>query len=290
MHGVSPHLVRAVVLTESAFNPFAVSRVGAQGLMQLMPATATHMGVTDSLDPRQNVFGGTKYLSQLLTRFDGNVALALAGYNAGPAKVARYRGIPPYGETRGYVTKIRTIVGKNTGVFFPLPVKRVVRATHARAQVSGRRGAARLPASIAPASRARADRPPSHPAATIGDGGGRARAAHCRRPALALTSRRVLSRRGRGKDMRLTRNIRPETALVAGARLLGRRDAGDRADRLAPAAPVPGLAERDAGDVRARDRRLRLRPARRDDPDARRREAAHGHPRSEGRAAARRSS
>jgi hypothetical protein len=135
MHGVSPHLVRAVVLTESAFNPFAVSRVGAQGLMQLMPATATHMGVTDSLDPRQNVFGGTKYLSQLLTRFDGNVALALAGYNAGPAKVARYRGIPPYGETRGYVTKIRTIVGKSTGVFFPLPVKRVVRATHARAQV-----------------------------------------------------------------------------------------------------------------------------------------------------------
>ncbi len=132
-HGVSPHLVRAVVLTESAFNPFAVSRVGAQGLMQLMPATATHMGVTDSLDPRQNVFGGTKYLSQLLTRFNGNVALALAGYNAGPARVARYRGIPPYGETRGYVTKIRTIVGENTGVFFPLPAKRVLRAAHTRA-------------------------------------------------------------------------------------------------------------------------------------------------------------
>lgn len=134
-HGVSPHLVRAVVQTESAFNPFAVSRVGARGLMQLMPDTATSLGVTDSLDPRQNVFGGAKYLSQLLTRFDGNVALALAGYNAGPAKVARYKGIPPYGETRGYVTKIRTIVGENTGVFFPLPAKRVLRSKHTRAQV-----------------------------------------------------------------------------------------------------------------------------------------------------------
>jgi hypothetical protein len=132
-HGISPHLVRAVVLTESAFNPFAVSRVGAQGLMQLMPATANRMGVTDSLDPRQNVFAGTKYLSQLLDRFDGNVALALAGYNAGPAKVARYHGIPPFGETRGYVTKIRTIVGENTGVFFPLPAKPVLRAKTARA-------------------------------------------------------------------------------------------------------------------------------------------------------------
>jgi soluble lytic murein transglycosylase-like protein len=127
-HGVNPHLVRAVVQAESAFNPLAVSRVGARGLMQLMPDTATRMGVTDSLDPRQNVFGGAKYLRQLLTRFDGNVALALAGYNAGPAKVARYHGIPPYGETRGYVTKIRTIVGKNTGVFFPLPAKPILRS------------------------------------------------------------------------------------------------------------------------------------------------------------------
>jgi soluble lytic murein transglycosylase-like protein len=134
-HGVNPHLVRAVVQAESAFNPIAVSRVGAQGLMQLMPDTATRLGVTDSLDPRQNVFGGAKYLSQLLTRFDGNVALALAGYNAGPAKVARYHGIPPYGETRGYVTKIRTIVGENTGVFFPLPAKPVLRSAHTRAHV-----------------------------------------------------------------------------------------------------------------------------------------------------------
>jgi hypothetical protein len=132
-HGVSPHLVRAVVRAESAFNPFAVSRVGAQGLMQLMPDTAARMGVTDSLDPRQNVFGGAKYLSQLLTRFDGDVALALAGYNAGPAKVARYHGIPPYGETRGYVTKIRAMVGEDTGVFFPLPARPAIRSTHMRA-------------------------------------------------------------------------------------------------------------------------------------------------------------
>jgi Transglycosylase SLT domain len=131
-HGVSPHLVRAVVRAESAFNPFAVSRVGAQGLMQLMPDTAARMGVTDSLDPRQNVFGGVKYLSQLLTRFDGDVALALAGYNAGPAKVARYHGIPPYGETRGYVTKIRAMVGEDTGVFFPLPARPAIRSTHMR--------------------------------------------------------------------------------------------------------------------------------------------------------------
>ncbi len=120
-HGLSAHLVRAVVEAESAFDPLAVSPVGAQGLMQLMPATATRMGVRDPLDPRQNVFGGVKYLSQLLDRFDGDVALALAGYNAGPAKVARYRGIPPYGETRGYVTRIRSLLAESTGALFPLP-------------------------------------------------------------------------------------------------------------------------------------------------------------------------
>ena len=123
-HGLSAHLVRAVVQAESAFDPDAQSPVGAQGLMQLMPATAVRMGVSDRRDPRQNVFGGTKYLSQLLDRFDGNVALALAGYNAGPARVTRYRGIPPYGETRGYVTKIRRILADTTGTTFPLPMSR----------------------------------------------------------------------------------------------------------------------------------------------------------------------
>jgi soluble lytic murein transglycosylase-like protein len=120
-HGVSADLVRAVVQAESGFDPRAVSPVGAQGLMQLMPGTATLMGVGDPLDPRQNVFGGVKYLSQLLDRFDGNVALALAGYNAGPTKVARYRGIPPYAATHGYVTRIRRMMGASTGALFPLP-------------------------------------------------------------------------------------------------------------------------------------------------------------------------
>jgi len=130
-HGLSAHLVRAVVQAESAFDPVAVSPVGAQGLMQLMPATATRMGVTNPFDARQNVFGGTKYLRQLLGRFGGDVALALAGYNAGPAKVARYRGIPPYGETRGYVTRIRRLMTASTGASFPLRVAEPrVRGTH----------------------------------------------------------------------------------------------------------------------------------------------------------------
>jgi hypothetical protein len=141
-HGISAHLVRAVVQAESAFDPLAVSPVGAQGLMQLMPSTATLMGVNDPLDPRQNVFGGVKYLSQLLDRFDGNVALALAGYNAGPTKVARYRGIPPYGETRGYVTRIRSMLAESTGTLFPLPEPAV--APEVRAAAVRRGGAARV--------------------------------------------------------------------------------------------------------------------------------------------------
>jgi soluble lytic murein transglycosylase-like protein len=127
VHGVSADLVRAVVQTESAFNPMAVSPVGAQGLMQLMPDTAKRFGVEDPFDPRQNVFGGTKYLSHLLGRFNGNVALALAGYNAGPRKVQRYKGIPPFKETRGYVTKIRGLYTDATGESFPMPLARVQR-------------------------------------------------------------------------------------------------------------------------------------------------------------------
>ncbi len=86
---VDPNLIAAMAFRESRFDAFAVSRRGAQGIMQLMPRTARALGVRDSFDPRQNVFGGTKYLRELLDRFDGNIDLALAGYNAGPERVAK---------------------------------------------------------------------------------------------------------------------------------------------------------------------------------------------------------
>ena len=109
-YGLSPDLIRAVMRTESSFDPFVVSPVGAQGLMQLMPALAAEMGVTDAFDPRQNIMGGAKYLRQLLDRHDGNLRLTLASYNAGPANVARYKGIPPFKETRNYVRKVTALI------------------------------------------------------------------------------------------------------------------------------------------------------------------------------------
>ena len=99
-------LVRAVIHTESNYNPHAVSRVGAMGLMQLMPATAKYLGVTKPFDPRQNIYGGTKYLRLLANRFNGDMVLVIAGYHAGAGAVQKYGGVPPYETTRGYVRAV----------------------------------------------------------------------------------------------------------------------------------------------------------------------------------------
>ncbi len=105
-YSLDPQLIRAVMRAESAFDPTIVSRAGAQGLMQLMPALAAEMGVEDAFDPRQNIMGGAKYLRWLLDRNRGNIPLTLAGYNAGPTAVAKYRKVPPFKETQNYVKKI----------------------------------------------------------------------------------------------------------------------------------------------------------------------------------------
>jgi hypothetical protein len=105
-HRLEPELVLAVVGVESAFRPEAVSPKGAQGLMQLMPTTAASLGVEDALDPEQNLDGGVRHLGALLTLYDGDLARALAAYNAGEGAVARHGGIPPFRETREYVKKV----------------------------------------------------------------------------------------------------------------------------------------------------------------------------------------
>lgn len=111
--GVDPRFIHAVIWQESKYIQDARSHAGAQGLMQLMPATAKRFGCDDPNDPKKNIAAGTKYLSWLLKRFEGNVELALAGYNAGEGSVDKYDGIPPYSETQNYVKIISKRYGKN---------------------------------------------------------------------------------------------------------------------------------------------------------------------------------
>lgn len=114
-YGVEEAIVRAIIHAESSFNPMALSHAGAQGLMQLMPPTARRFGVSDSYDPSQNIRGGVQYLAWLLRRFNGNLTLAAAGYNAGEGAVDRHGGVPPYRETQRYVERVAVLADRYRG-------------------------------------------------------------------------------------------------------------------------------------------------------------------------------
>ena len=112
LYQIPEELVRAVIKVESDFDPRAVSPAGAVGLMQLMPETAMRMQVRDIHDPRENIFGGVRFLRVLANAFNGDITLTVAGYNAGEAAVVKYGGIPPYQETQGYVTRVLSFYGR----------------------------------------------------------------------------------------------------------------------------------------------------------------------------------
>ena len=111
-HGISFSLIKAVIKAESNFDPHAVSSSGACGLMQIMPKTAKGLGISNSFDPRQNIFGGARYLKNLLTQFDGSLRLALAAYNAGPARVESLKRVPPFKETRSFVQRVMQYIDR----------------------------------------------------------------------------------------------------------------------------------------------------------------------------------
>lgn len=117
--GVDEALIRAIIHAESAFNPRAMSYKGAQGLMQLMPGTASDMGVLDAFDPAQNIRGGARYLGLLMKNFNGDVRLAAAAYNAGPGAVQRYNGVPPFADTQVYVHRVDELVQRYTRALHP---------------------------------------------------------------------------------------------------------------------------------------------------------------------------
>ncbi len=147
-HGIDADLIRSVIQAESRFRTDAVSKKGARGLMQLMPATARNLGVTNSFDARQNVMGGTRYLRELLVKFDYDLIKALAAYNAGPNRVEQYKGVPPYRETRAYVAQI--VNDFNKAVYRRAPERYAALASQ-QARARQRSRAAALP-SLSPDS------------------------------------------------------------------------------------------------------------------------------------------